>query len=139
MFPCWDEPALKATFNISVLHHEKYTVLSNMPIQDTYYEQENMIRTYFETTPIMSTYVVAIAMLRYISFASAVHETTINTFWCRNASSSYLGFAYNTSEKVTEILIQYINSSLKIPKIDHVVIPNFIIDSMGNWGLVTYE
>ncbi|TGZ49914.1 Aminopeptidase N [Temnothorax longispinosus] len=33
VFPCLDEPALKATFNISVMHHQKFRVLSNMPMQ----------------------------------------------------------------------------------------------------------
>jgi len=140
MFPCWDEPAFKATFNISVMHHAQYTLLSNMPVEEIYDKQDDMRTTYFKTTPIMPTYTVAIAMLQFISFSSLVHET-IHTFWCRRSSlvPTYLEFAYNTSEKVMDILIEYTNSSLKISKIDHIVIPEFTINEMGNWGLITYE
>ncbi|KAG5322226.1 AMPN Aminopeptidase, partial [Pseudoatta argentina] len=140
MFPCWDEPALKATFNISVMHHTQYRILSNMPVKEIYDEQDNMRTTYFETTPIMPTYTVTIVMLQFISFSSLVHET-IHTFWCHRSTlvPTYLGFAHNVSEKITEILTEYTNCSLKISKIDHVVIPEFTINGTGNWGLITYD
>ena len=111
-----------------------------MPVKEIYDDQDNMRTTYFETTPIMPTYTVTIVMLQFISFSSIVHET-IHTFWYHRSSlvPTYLGFAYNVSEKITDILIEYTNCSLKISKIDHVVIPEFTIDSTGNWGLITYE
>ncbi|KYN14166.1 Glutamyl aminopeptidase, partial [Trachymyrmex cornetzi] len=135
MFPCWDEPALKATFNISVLHHRKYSVLSNMPIQKKFLEQKDMIRTNFKTTPIMSTYIVAIVMSNLVKVPNAKDNINI---WCKSLTSK-VTLAHNITKKVVKYLIKYTNSSQKVPKMDYVLIPEFVVDGMENWGLITYD
>ncbi|KAL7281141.1 hypothetical protein ACG7TL_004449 [Trametes sanguinea] len=55
-FPCWDEPALKATFAITMLSKFGSVNLSNMPVQS-----EEWKVTKFQTTPPVSTYLVAYA------------------------------------------------------------------------------
>ncbi|KAG5326559.1 AMPN Aminopeptidase, partial [Acromyrmex heyeri] len=136
MFPCWDEPALKATFNISVKHHQKYGVLSNMPIREQFLEQDGMMQTHFDITPIMSTYIVAIVMSDFVRVPNA--NETIN-MWCKSSLTSKVKFAHSIAEKVVEFLIQYTNSSQKVPKMDHVLIPSFIVGGMENWGLIIYS
>jgi len=137
MFPCWDEPALKATFDISVKHHQKYKVLSNMPIREQFIEQDGMVRTYFNTTPIMSTYLVAIIVMSDFARISSANET-IN-MW----SSSFLiwqtKFAHSIAEKVTSLLTEYTNITTMVPKIDHVLVQNYSVDGMENWGLIIYK
>ncbi|XP_051168569.1 uncharacterized protein LOC127286235 isoform X2 [Leptopilina boulardi] len=60
-FPCWDEPALKASFKIAIKHYSNYTALSNMPaIKGKPIHMDNgKIWTKFEKTPLLSTYTVA--------------------------------------------------------------------------------
>lgn len=57
-FPCWDEPAIKATFEIFVVMPEKTTALSNMPAkEEVICCKRTMV---FEVTPKMSTYLIAV-------------------------------------------------------------------------------
>ena len=58
-FPCWDEPAIKATFNITLVVPSALTALSNMPVSAQTEESNGLKRVSFQETPIMSTYLVA--------------------------------------------------------------------------------
>src|SRR4051812_6695167 len=60
-FPCWDEPSLKATFDVTLRVPKGMTALSNMDVIDCKEEEELNVVT-FATTPIMSTYLVAFAV-----------------------------------------------------------------------------
>jgi len=64
MFPCWDNPHFYATYNISIQHYTKYVVLSNMPVQDTTI-QNGVMWTYFDKTPSMPIYLVAIMIFHF--------------------------------------------------------------------------
>ncbi|KYN30603.1 Aminopeptidase 1 [Trachymyrmex septentrionalis] len=139
MFPCWDEPALKATFNISVIHDEKYIVLSNMPVREQW-QIDDLILTHFNTTPIMSTYLVAIVIIPIQSdFVRVSNANKTINFWCNSSLAKQINLAHSIARKITPLLIEYINSSEKVPKMDHVIIPNFPIHGKENWGLIIYR
>ncbi len=57
-FPCWDEPAVKSTFKISLAVPEGVTALSNMDEVETIARGDKVVHT-FRDSPIMSTYLVA--------------------------------------------------------------------------------
>ncbi|XP_011688185.1 PREDICTED: thyrotropin-releasing hormone-degrading ectoenzyme-like [Wasmannia auropunctata] len=137
VFPCWDEPALKATFDISVRHHQKYKVLSNMPIREEFLEQNSMMRTHFNITPVMSTYLVAIVIsFNFVRVGNA--NETIN-IWCRPSMISQVRFAHSLIKKIVPLMVEYTNSSEKIPKTDYVVVQDYVHDGMENWGLIVYN
>ena len=58
-FPCFDEPALKANFTISLTHDSSLNAHSNMPVDSTLSRSGDMTTTLFETSVKMSTYLVA--------------------------------------------------------------------------------
>ena len=66
-FPCFDEPAMKANFTISIVHSREYNAMSNMPIDSVEGVNERWTCTKFKTTVRMSSYLVAFVVSKFVS------------------------------------------------------------------------
>ncbi|KAH7430122.1 hypothetical protein KP509_09G084800 [Ceratopteris richardii] len=137
-FPCWDEPALKATFKITIQAPIDRVVLSNMPV-----EAEEIIgnekRVIFQVSPIMSTYLVAIVVgeLEYVeSETSSGNKVRV---YCEIGRSEQGKFALDIATKTLPFYERYFGTSYPLPKLDMVAIPDFAAGAMENYGLVTYR
>lgn len=142
VFPCWDQPAYKATFNISIKHHPEHTALSNMPKRIIEDDKRGMIWTHFYQTPKMSTYQVAVMVCNMYCFSNckvATGKEVLHLWWCNRTFTEHVQFAM----KVAEIVHNNLNNSWsiwkEILKVDHVIIPNFQHGDIKNWGLVLYR
>ncbi|KYN16369.1 Glutamyl aminopeptidase, partial [Trachymyrmex cornetzi] len=135
LFPCWDNPQLKATFNISIKHPRYYSALSNMPTKYLYYTNyRDSLRTYFHNTPPMSIFQIAIVLTEYQDFR--VNENI--TFWCKSCSEEP-PLKFEFAQRIINNITLHLKSEfggINIPKMDHIPIPNFRQDGISKWGLI---
>jgi aminopeptidase N len=188
VFPCVDEPAAKATFNLTLLTEDGVNVLSNMPVKSQESLQKspqagqpqapiknqslqapslqestpenkplqarslqdlpdlpesprpNRQKTTFETTPKMSTYLLAFAVGDMIKkSAKTKRGIEVNVYATPVQPPESLDFALQTAVKCIDFYESYFGVEYPLPKSDHIALPDFSTGAMENWGLITYR
>ncbi|CAN0238386.1 unnamed protein product [Scytosiphon promiscuus] len=147
-FPCWDEPAIKARFELEVLAPLDRRVVSNTPVMMSNEEtvvlpsgrKERRRRWRFAETPVMSTYLLALVVGEF-DFVSAYNASGVLTTVYTPVGKAEQGrFALHVASKALEY---YAETVFKVPyplqKSDLLAIPDFAAGAMENWGCVTYR
>lgn len=140
-FPCWDEPAIKAQFEVTVVAPKDRTVLSNTDaVSVADYESDPSLQVVrFGVTPIMSTYLLAIVVGEYESIETKTERGTVVRVFTPIGKKEQGTFALDTAAKCLTLFEDYFNIPYPLKKIDHIAIPDFASGAMENWGLVTYR
>ena len=139
VFPCVDEPAAKAEYDLTLITRPGITVLGNMPVK---FQKENgdSLTTTFEKTPRMSSYLLAFVI-------GELHKKTARTksgvevnVWATPAQNeNTLDFALDIATRSIDFYDEYFGVKYPLPKSDHVALPDFSSGAMENWGLITYR
>ena len=137
-FPSFDEPAYKATFDISAVVDKDGSVLSNAKqISDTR-EGANKHRVKFATTAKMSTYLVALAVGDWK--CSEGEQDGIPLSVCSTPGKEHLtNFGLEATKHIVKYLNEYYGIKYPFGKLDQVAIPDFEAGAMENTGLITYR
>lgn len=139
VFPCVDEPAAKATFDVTLITNKDEPVLSNMPAKESTVREDTLITT-FETTPIMSTYLLAFVTGEMVMKESKTKDGVIVRSWASAAQDpSWLDYSVKETVDIIEFFNEYFGVAYPLTKCDQVALPDFDSGAMENWGLITYR
>ncbi len=138
-FPCWDEPAKKATFEVTLVFSDEYQAVSNTPVVEEAVPGPGLKSVRFAETPIMSTYLLVFIVGNLTSIKERAAGGTTVGVWTTPGKEDQASFALDTSVKLLSYFNEYFGIPYPLPKLDHIAIPDFAAGAMENWGAVTYR
>lgn len=138
-FPCFDEPAAKATFDVTLIVPKELDAVSNMRVVEETDLGDGRKRMRFGTTPQMSTYLLAFTVgeLEYLRGRTA-HGTLVRIVTMPGKKEQGR-FALDVGIRTLQFYEEYFGIPYPLPKLDMAAIPDFAAGAMENWGLITYR
>ena len=136
-FPCFDQPDLKATFNVKINCESKYMALGNGGIKNI--TEENDRKTFtFEETPKMSTYIVA-WVVGQLKARELKKEGIVVRVFATEEELEWAEYSLEVAYNCLKYFEKYFGIKYPLSKADLVSIPSFASGAMENWGLITFR
>ncbi|WP_024803211.1 aminopeptidase N [Nocardia sp. BMG51109] len=142
MFACFDQPDLKATYDITVTAPAGWEVISNGAAIETT-ETGGGVRHTFATTPRMSTYLVALIAGPYAKWTDTYtdeHSSIPLGIYCRASLAEFMDADRLFTE--TKQGFGFYHENFGVPyafgKYDQLFVPEFNAGAMENAGAVTF-
>ncbi|DAZ94850.1 TPA: hypothetical protein N0F65_012539 [Lagenidium giganteum] len=152
-YVCWDEPAIKAKYEISMVTDPSLVAISNTHVVRTHIRPKKNahIRTKtrtdgnvekvwkFAETPIMSTYLVGMVVGEFDYVSDVTKEGVLVTVYTPVGRSERGTFALDVATKALSFFSERFGIEYPLKKLDMLAIPDFAAGAMENWGVVTYR
>jgi len=136
-FPCWDEPAVKATFDVSLLVDKHLDAISNMPVISNKKTGTKILHK-FGRTPIMSTYLLYLGVGEFEYLHGKLRNIKIRIVTTKgNKNKGKLSLDF--TKKFLGEYEKYFGIKYPLPKLDMIAIPDFAAGAMENWGAITFR
>jgi puromycin-sensitive aminopeptidase len=136
--PCFDEPAMKAIFDVTlVVPKDKAAISNTIPVEESEADGYKTLR--FSPTPPMSTYLLAFIVgdFEYIEKKSA--DGVLVRIFTTPGKKAQARFALDCAAKTITYFNKYFAIPYPLPVLDMIAIPDFAAGAMENWGAITYR
>ena len=139
VYPCFDQPDLKATLNLAVNAPAGWHVAANSPPEETPPRDTGGWWTFAET-PLLSTYITAIVAGEYHVVTD--HHAGIDlALLCRQSMAAHLDPAeiFEITKQGLDFYPQAFGCPFPFAKYDQAFVPEFNAGAMENAGIVTFS
>lgn len=138
-FPCFDEPDMKAIFNLRIQSDKNHEVLANTQTIEKNNLPENRIEHVFAPSPVMSTYLLAWCIGRFENINGKSRRRAVVSINVPLGKKHAAKFALDTAIKSLDFFEDYFGIRYPLKKLDLVALPDFASGAMENWGLITFR
>ena len=139
MFPCWDEPVFRATFELTAVVPEKWLAMSNMPIErERPLADKGTKQVSFMRTPSMPSYLVVFAAGELESMEDEVDGVKLRIL-CTEGKKESARFAMEATKSILRYYNDYFGVKYPLPKLDQLATPGGFGGAMENWGGIIYN
>ncbi len=138
VFPSFDEPAFRATFDIAITAPASFEAVSNMPITAQMLLPDGRRRTEFARTPSMPTYLVALSVGEFDSLTDTIDGVPLRILTARGRSHE-ARYAMDVTKLLLAYFRDYFGIPYMLPKLDQLAIPGVRNGAMEDWGAISYN
>jgi aminopeptidase N len=136
VFPCWDEPAFRATFTLRTTLPSAWTAVSNMPVVRRVVAG-SLATTTFARTPRMSAYLMELTAGDLAEIDADAQGLRFGIWAVRGREHDGAQGLAN-AEAILADYSDYFGYRFPLPKLDSIAIPGGWSGAMENWGAITY-
>lgn len=138
-FPCIDEPAAKAIFDVILMIPAHMTAISNT-LESNIWEHEAGYKVVeFAPTPKMSTYLLAFLVGEFEYLEGKTRDGVLVRVFTTPGKKEQGRFALGVATQVLSYYSNYFDIPYPLPVLDLIAVPDFAAGAMENWGAVTYR
>jgi puromycin-sensitive aminopeptidase len=138
-FPCWDEPAFKAVFRLSLTIDSGLTAIANAPVTEEVDAGPGRKRLQFADTIRMSTYLVAFIVGDFESSEVMAAGGVPLRVWAIKGKKRLTTYAREIGAFALSFFADYYGIAYPGAKLDLIAIPDFAAGAMENFGAVTFR
>jgi aminopeptidase N len=138
LFPGWDEPVFRATFEVLAVVGAGLTAVSNMPIASETPAAAGKKVVAFQRSAPMPTYLVALFVGEMDKVEDGVDGIALGIYTVKGRTAK-AGFAMRATKEVVRYYNEYFATRYALPKLDQVALPGGIGGAMENWGAIAYN
>jgi aminopeptidase N len=137
MFPCWDEPVFRATFELTVTIPADWAAISNMPLARRVVRGQLATVT-FRRSPRMPSYLVEFSA-GHLAELSTMQGPTRLGIWAPRGREPDGARALANAREILADYNDYFGFPYPLPKLDAIAVPGGFSGAMENWGAITYN
>lgn len=138
MFPCWDEPVFRASFQLTVTVPPGQTAVSNTQISRERPLAHGIREVSFAATPSMASYLMVLCVGEFEQLADEVDGVKLGV-WTTQGKREQGRYAMEATKQIVHFYNDYFGVRYPLSKLDQIAIPGGFGGAMENWGGITYN